>query len=99
MNRVAFENYLCDYLRPNGMHLTAKAIATRLRKAEEAEAVLGHSLGLSVSTDSQMRTDLVMLRTTNEQELRYGQMQNVLRKYYHMVHGRLFPRLMEVQGV
>ena len=44
MNRVAFENYLCDYLRPNGVHLTATAIATRLRKAEDAEAVLGHSL-------------------------------------------------------
>ena len=99
MNRVAFETYLCDYLRPNGVHLTATAIATRLRKAEDAEVVLGHSLDLSVATDPQMRTDLVTLRTNNAHELRYGQMQNALRKYYHMVHGRSFPRLREVQSV
>ena len=96
MDRVAFENYLSNYLRPNGMHLTAKAITTRLKKADEAEIVLKHTLDVSVNTDRQMRTDLVTLRTNNAHELRYGQMQNALRKYYHMVHGRPFPRLKDV---
>lgn len=96
MNRVTFTNYLNNYLRPNGVHLTASAIATRLRKADEAEAVLGHSLDVAVATDLQMRTDLLALRRDNAHELRYGQMQNALRKYYHMTHGRLFPRLRDV---
>lgn len=93
MNQVAFENYLNDYRRPNGAHLTAPAIATRLRKAVEAENILGHALDVSVITDEQMRDDLIMLRTNNETERRYGQMQNALRKYYHMMYGREFPRL------
>ena len=97
MNRVAFTNYLNNYLRPNGMHLTAGAIAKRLSKAEEAETVLGHSLDVSVSNDSRMRTDLLALRRNSEQEKRYGQMQNALRKYYHMTYGRLFPRLKDIQ--
>ncbi len=93
MNRVAFTNYLNNYLRPNGAHLTAPAIAKRLRKAEEAEAVLGHSLDIAVATDTQMRTDLLALRRNNAHEIRYGQMQNALRKYYQMTNGRSFPRL------
>ena len=93
MNRVAFENYLRDYRRPNGEHLTGTAIDTRLRKAVEAEDVLGHSLDDSVRNDEQMREDLITLRTNNGAERRYGQMQNALRKYYHMVHGRQFPQL------
>ena len=93
MNRVAFENYLNNYLRPNGVHLTVTSIATRLRKAEEAEVVLGHSLDASVATDTRMRLDLITLRANNAREIRYGQMQNALRKYYHMVHGHTFPRL------
>ena len=96
MNRITFENYLSNYLRPNGAHLTTNAIATRLKKADEAEIILGHTLDVSVATDQQMRTDLVILRTNNAHELRYGQMQNALRKYYHMVHGHWFPRLHEV---
>jgi hypothetical protein len=96
MNRVAFKTYLCDYLRPNGAHLTAPAIAKRIRKAEEAEGVLRHSLDVSVASDVQMRTDLILLRTNNTHEIRYGQMQNALRKYYHMTHGRFFPRLRDV---
>lgn len=96
MNRVAFTNYLNNYLRPNGMHLTAQAIAKRLSKADEAESVLGHSLDVSVSNDSQMRTDLLALRRNNEQEKRYGQMQNAIRKYYHMTYGCLFPRLKDI---
>lgn len=96
MNRVAFTNYLNNYLRPNGVHLTTPAIAKRLSKAEEAESVLGHSLDIAVATDPQMRTDLLALRRNNVHEKRYGQMQNALRKYYHMTHGHLFPRLRDV---
>ena len=96
MNRAAFTNYLNNYLRPNGVHLTASAIATRLRKADEAEAVLGHSLDVAVATDPQMRADLLALRRNNAHEKRYGQMQNALRKYYHMTHGRFFPQLRDI---
>ena len=92
MNRVAFTNYLNNYLRPNGAHLTAPALS----KADEAETVLGHSLDIAVATDPQMRTDLCTLRRNNAHEIRYGQMQNVLSKYYHMVHNHWFPRLRDV---
>ena len=96
MNRVVFTNYLNNYLRPNGTHLTVPAIAKRLNKADEAETILGHSLDVAVATDLQMRTDLLTLRRNNAHEIRYGQMQNALRKYYHMVHNRWFPRLRDV---
>lgn len=96
MNRVAFENYLNDYVCPNGNHLTVPAIGTRLKKANEAEHVLRHSLDVSVATDTQMQTDLIRLRAYDAQERRYGQMQNAVHKYYHMVHGRWFPRLRDV---
>lgn len=96
MNRGVFANYLNNYLRPNGVHLTTQAIAKRLSKADEAEVVLGHSLDVAVATDLQMRVDLLALRRNNAHEKRYGQMQNALRKYYHMTHGRLFPRLRDV---
>ena len=96
MNRVAFEYYLTYYRSPNGKHLTAKSIASRLKNANEAEVILGHSFDVSVATDVQMRADLVLLRTNNAHERRYGQMQNAVRKYYHMVHGRWFPRLRDV---
>lgn len=96
MNRIAFENYLTYYVGPNGKHLNAKAIASRLKKANEAEQVLKHTLDVSVATDVQMRTDLIRLRTNNAQERRYGQMQNALRKYYHMAHAHWFPRLRDI---
>jgi len=96
MNRVAFENYLTAYVCPNGVHLAPTAIQHRLRKAEEAEDKLGHSLDVSVATDVQMRKDLMALRNNDAKEVRYGGMQNSLRKYYHMIHGNWFPRLKDV---
>jgi len=96
MNKIAFEEYLNHYLKPNGAHLAVKAIEKRLRKAEEAEAMLGHVLDVSVATEEQMRMDLIALRENNPVELRYGQMQNALRKYYHMTHGHWFQRLSDI---
>ena len=96
MNRIAFEDYLNNYLQPNSAHLTASAIRKRISKADEAENVLGHPLDISVASDEQMRVDLIQLRANNTSERRYGQMQNALRKYYHMTHARWFPRLRDI---
>lgn len=94
MNRRAFERYLYAYRQSNGQALTDKAIAFRLRKADEAERLLIKNLGQNfdqtVANDQNMRRAVIFLRS-QPGAARHNPCGNVLRKYYAMVHGREFP--------
>lgn len=97
MNKTRFKRYLLHDVTPDGQPLAERAIATRLRWAQEAEDILvqahiGQTLDDIVRDDDAMREALLRLRS-EPRERSHAPRQNALRKYYRMIRGRDFPRL------
>ena len=76
-----------------GRPLTEKAIAARITKAKQAEEILGMDIEVIVASDEAMRRALIDLRPVDTR----GNLANAVRKYYEMRHGRVFPRLLEIE--
>ena len=79
------------YLRNDPNVTSELGIKTRLRHANEAEAILKTSLDVVVADDDRMYEALLELKK-HETSVR-GQMQNALRKYYLFCNGKEFPRI------
>ena len=86
MKEQAFE----FYLKSDPKITSELGIKTRLRQANEAEAILKKPLDVVVADDDTMYEALLELQK-HETSIR-GQMQNALRKYYIFCNGKEFPR-------
>jgi len=94
VNRTKYEKFLKNFLKPDGEHLTEKAIRKRIAEAAKAEEELKSAIDLDrvVGDDGFMRVALDYLRKLPGKSAR-DPMGNALRKYYRMVNGKDFPRL------
>ena len=77
--------------------LKPKAIDGRVRLASKVREILGRTLGEATRTDFDMAVSLRVLDGSPKEH--HGNLQNVLRKFYKLVHGREFPRkILECDG-
>ena len=79
----------------HGKPLTEKAIESRISKTKKAEEVLDMDIEVIVASDEAMRRALIDLRPVDTR----GNLANAVRKYYEMRHGRVFPRLIEIEEI
>lgn len=87
MREKAFE----IYLRSDPKITSELGITTRLRHANESEAILQTPLDIVVADDDRMYEALLELK--NHESSNKGQKQNALRKYYKFCNGKEFPRI------
>lgn len=73
-----------------GEGLARKAIDSRVRLASKVREILGCTLEDATRTDFEMAASLRVLAASPKEHR--GNLQNVLRKFYKLVHGREFPR-------
>lgn len=91
MNTYAFEKFLSN----DPSITSSQAIASRLRKATQAEKVLGKNLDEIVCNDNSMCDALLSLRQHGDA---HGNMQNAVRKYYHFVNEKPFPTIKDYKN-
>ena len=89
-----FRTFL-EGVRWQGKPLTEKAIENRIAKAKKVEEILGMDIEVIVASDEAMRRALIDLRPVDIR----GNLANAVRKYYEMRHGRVFPRLVEIEEI
>ena len=89
-----FRKFL-EGVRWQGKPLTEKAIESRIAKMKKVEEILGMDIEVIVASDEAMRRVLIDLRPVDIR----GNLANAIRKYYEMRHGRVFPRLIEIEEI